>query len=406
MKVLQFVTRLDLGGAQEICLDLCRRLLAQGHEVHLLTGTGGELMEDARRMRGLVLHAWPDWRHAIRPLSDLRCALRLVGLLRRERFDLLHTHSSKAGLVGRLGALVARTPRRVVHHVHGWSFNASQPAPVRALYVWLERFAARKSFLLVACCRATGEQGLRSRIGRPCDHRVVVNGITRRANLKRRDRAAVRRRLGLGRRDLLFLQLGNLKPQKDPVTFARAAVVAGRRLRRARFWIAGAGPLRAEVERVAAAGGLGDRFRVLGWRRDVDDLLSGADVLVLTSRFEGLPMAVLRSMAAGLPAVATAVDGTPEAVADGRTGYLVQPGEAQAVAEAMLALGRRPARRRRMGRAARARSVHFSADRAARETLALYREPAPSGPAFRSEGKSRRWMSRTGPPAQRSRSRG
>lgn len=405
MKVLQFVTRLDLGGAQEICLDLCRRLLALDHEVHLLTGASGELMSEARGMRGLVLHDWPDWQHSIRPLADLRCGIRLMRLLRREQFDLLHTHSSKAGLVGRLSALAARTPARVVHHVHGWSFNESQPAPLRAVYVALERLAARKGFLLVACSQATAEQGHLFRIGRQLDRRVVVNGIARRANLKRRDRTAIRRRLGLGRRDLLFLQLGNLKPQKDPLTFARAAVVAGGRLRRARFWIAGAGPLRQEVERVAAAGGLGDRFRVLGWRRDVDDLLAGADALVQTSRFEGLPMAVLRSMAAGLPVVATAVDGTPEAVAHGRTGYLVQPGQPEAVARAMIDLARRPAQRRRMGRAGRARSADFTVERAARQTLALYGERDRSSRPVASAVEGETWASTAVHPAQRSRSR-
>ena len=155
MKVLQFVTRMDLGGAQEISLELCRGLLEQGHEVHLLTGTGGELLETARQTPGLVVHAWSDWAHPVRPLPDLRCAARLARFLRRERFDLLHTHTSKSGLVGRLVAAMAGTPARVIHHVHGWSFNESQPAPVRGFFVALERLAARPGFLLLACSRAT-----------------------------------------------------------------------------------------------------------------------------------------------------------------------------------------------------------------------------------------------------------
>src|SRR6185503_7181239 len=133
-----------------------------------------------------------------------------------------------------------------------------------------------------------------------------------------------------------------LKPQKDPLTFARAAVLSGRALPRARFWIAGDGPLRRETLAVAAAGGLGDRFQVLGWRRDVAALLAAADVMVLTSRFEGLPLAVLRAMAAGLPVVATAVNGTPEAVRHGETGFLVAPGDAAAAADAIIRLGRDP----------------------------------------------------------------
>ncbi len=372
MRVLQFVTRLDLGGAQEICLDLCRLLLERGHEVHLLSGAGGELMPEARRLRGLRLHAWPDWQHPVRPHLDLRCALRLYDLLRSERFDVLHTHSSKAGLVGRLAAAAAGRPPLVIHHVHGWSFNDAQPAYVHAAYVSLERVAARPGFLMLSCSRATDAQGRRERIGRDADRRVVINGVDRRDNLRRRNRPAIRRRLGLGRRDLLFLQLGNLKPQKDPLTFARAAESASRRLHRARFWIAGDGPLRERVETLAGTAGLEGRLRVLGWRRDVPDLLAAADVLVLSSLFEGLPMAVLRAMAAGLPVVATAVDGTPEAVEHGRTGLLVEPRDWRGLSDALIRLGSDPGLRRRLGGAARERSRQFTGRRAAEETLRLY----------------------------------
>jgi glycosyltransferase involved in cell wall biosynthesis len=372
MKALQFVTRLDLGGAQETCLAQCRMLLERGHQVHLLTAPTGDLLEDARRIPGLRLHLWPDWEHRVRPLADLSCLLRLSRMLRDEEFDLLHTHSSKAGIVGRLAAALAGAPARVVHHVHGWSFNATQPAWIRRAYVLLERLAARPGFVILSCSEATDAQGRRERIGRDEDRRIVPYGIDRRQNLRRRSPEHVRRALGAGSRDVVFLQLGNLKPQKDPLTFARGAVLAAKRLRRARFYIAGDGPLRPEVERIAREGGIADRFHVLGWRRDVPDLLAAADVLVLTSRFEGLPIAVLRGMAAGLPVVATAVDGTPEAVANGESGLLLAPGDVDALAAHLVALGRNPARRRAMGQAGRARSAAFTEDRAALETLSVY----------------------------------
>lgn len=378
MKVLQFVTQLDLGGAQEVCLDLCRFLLARGDTVHLLTAPEGVLLGESRRIPGLVVHAWPEWEHAVHPVHDLRCLVRLARLLRRERYDVLHTHSSKAGLVGRLAAWAARTPPRVVHHVHGWSFNPIQPFPARRAYVLLERVAARPGFVILACSRATDDEGRRQRIGSDPDRRVVHYGIERPPLLRRRPRAEIRRRLRLAPRDVLFLQLGNLKPQKDPRTFAHAAVRAAERLGRARFWIAGDGPLRAEVETIARAGALGPRFRVLGWRRDVPDLLAAADVLVLTSRFEGLPLAVLRGMAAGLPVIATSVNGTPEAVRSGWNGRLIPPGDADAAAAAMIELGRNPALRRRMGRTGRRESSRFALGRFDLETLGVYRGAPPA----------------------------
>ena len=329
-------------------------------------------MDAARRIPGLRLHAWHDWVHSVRPIRDVRCLFRLSAWLRKGEFDILHTHCSKAGLVGRLAARLAGRPPRVVHHIHGWSFNETQPPWVRAGYVTAERLAAKPGFVLVACSEATSRQGRERGVGRDADRRVIHYGIDRGPNLRRRNRQAIRRRLGLGLRDLLFLQLGNLKPQKDPVTFVRAAAMAGRDLRKARFWIAGDGPLRTTSERLAREAGIEDRFRVLGWRRDVPDLLVAADAVVLTSRFEGLPLAILRGMAAGRPVVATAVDGTPEAVADGVTGLLVRAGDAAGTARAMVRLGRDPGLRRRMGRIARERSRRFSASRATAELLDLY----------------------------------
>jgi len=370
MKVLQFITRLDLGGAQETCLQQCRLLLEEGHEVHLLTAPGGGLLADARALAGLHLHVWSNWAHAVAPLRDLRCLLRLARMLRSERFDVLHTHSSKAGIVGRLAALLAGGAIRVFHHVHGWSFNPCQSRLAHRAFVVLERLAARPGFVLLACSEATAAEGRQAGIGREEDRKVLNYGIDRRPNLRRRHRDAIRRRLGLGRRDVLFLLVGNLKLQKDPLTFAAASVAAGRPLRRGRFWIVGDGPLRGEAERIARAGGLGKRFRLLGWRRDVPDLLAAADVLVLTSRFEGLPIALLRGMAAGLPIVATAVNGIPEAVRD--AGILVPPQDPGSAAAAFLALGRDPRRRRILGQRGRRRSAAYTERRARLELLALY----------------------------------
>lgn len=344
--------------------------------MHLLTAAGGELLEEARRIPGLAVRVWSEWTHPVRPLRDLRCLLRLARALRTERFDALHTHCSKAGLVGRLAAILAHAPARVFHHVHGWSFNGAQPKAVRDARALLERLASRPGFVLLACSAATQAAGRERGIGRPGDLRVLHYGIDRRPNRKRRDRTALRRRLGLARGDLLFLQIGNLKPQKDPITFARAAVDAGRSLARARFWIAGDGPLRSAAVRVAEDGGLGERFRVLGWRRDMPELMAAADVIVLTSRFEGLPLAVLRAMAASRPVVATAVDGTPEAVEDGRSGILVPAGDAAAVARALVRLGRCPSLRRRMGARGREISARFDASVARAALLAMYAEPA------------------------------
>jgi len=175
------------------------------------------------------------------------------------------------------------------------------------------------------------------------------------------------------------------------VDFVRVAARVAARFPEARFVLAGDGVLRPEVEAEAARSGLGDRFRLLGWRRDPERIVGDLDVLVLTSLHEGLPRVVPEAMAAGRPVVATAVDGTPEAVADGVTGFLAAPGDVDALAEGVARLLGDPGLRARFGAAARERCGEWDIDRMVRDQEALYTElaeeagllPLASPPAFR-----------------------
>jgi glycosyltransferase involved in cell wall biosynthesis len=168
-------------------------------------------------------------------------------------------------------------------------------------------------------------------------------------------REATRRALGYAPDDVVVGSLACLKAQKAPLDFVAAAGEALRSDPRLRFFIAGDGELREAVEREIASRGLGDRFRLLGWRQDVPDVLASMDLFVLTSKFEGLPRAVLQAMAAGVPVVATSVGGTPEVVRDGVTGRLVPPGDPAAAANAIVGLAADPALRARCVAEAQAR---------------------------------------------------
>jgi glycosyltransferase involved in cell wall biosynthesis len=353
--VVHLITRLELGGAQQNTLFCVAHHDRALFRAALWAGAGGLLDDDARSLADADVRLFPWLVHPIRPHRDALALRRLASVLREVRPGLLHTHSSKAGILGRLAA-PRRLGTRVVHTVHGWSFNDTQPAPVRRLYQVLERLAARRTDRIVCVSERDRQAGLALGIGEPGAYRIVRSGIDPfEFSPSEEGRRRVRAELGVGPGEILVGSLACLKPQKAPLDFVSAAAAAGSAEPRLRFALAGDGELRPAVEEALRATALGTRFHVLGWRRDVRDLLSAFDLFVLTSRFEGLPRAVLQAMVAGVPVVATAVGGTPEVVEDGRTGRLVAPGDPEGVARALLGLAADRDLRERTARAARAR---------------------------------------------------
>ena len=354
-RIAHVITRLDLGGAQENTLYCVRHHARSRFDVELIAGAGGELDSEAGRIPEARVQLAPYLRHEIAPAADVLALLRLVRHFSKARVDLVHTHSSKAGLLGRLAARLAGVPA-VVHTVHGWSFNRTQPSAVQTAFVGLERAVAPLADRLVVVSEHDAREGRSRHIGRPDQYTLVRSGIDAAAyGVAPADRESVRRSLGIEPHHVLVGTLACLKPQKAPLDFVRAAAAARTHHPELRFVVAGDGPLREAASREIAELGLAGIVQLLGWRRDVAALLGAMDVFLLTSRFEGLPRAVLQAMAAGVPVVATAVNGTPEAVRDRASGLLVPPEAPERAAEAVIELVRDPGLRARCiagGRAA------------------------------------------------------
>jgi len=335
---MHVITRLELGGAQQNTLFCVTHHDRTHFEVDLVAGQGGQLDAEATAIADAQVRLLPCFRHAIAPLWDLVTLLRLRSFMRARQIELVHTHSSKAGILGRAAAVLAGVPT-LVHTAHGWSFNDTQPAWLRRTYVLLERLAARFTDRLIVVSSRDRDRGLDHGIGRREQYEVVHSGIEfERFRRPTRDRETVRRELGLEPGQLLVGTIACLKPQKAPLDFVRAAEAAYRQNPRLRFVIAGDGDLEPRVRALICELGLEQVVRLLGWRRDVADLLHAMDVFLLTSLFEGLPRAVLQAMAAGTPVIATEVDGTPEVVRDRETGLLVPPSCPEAAARGVLEL--------------------------------------------------------------------
>lgn len=352
-RVVHLITRLELGGAQQNTLYCVAHHDRRRYEVGLWAGDGGFLDPQARAIADADVRLLPWLKHPIEPWSDLRAVARLAAML--VDVDLLHTHSSKAGVLGRAAARAAGV-RAVVHTVHGWSFNRVQPPLTHRSYVEIERAAARVTDRIVCVSEADREAGLALGIGEPAQYRIIRSGIDPALYLPGAGaRARTRAALGFAASETVVGCIANFKPQKAPLDFVEAARQAYEREPSLRFFIAGDGELRGEVIRAVDRAGLGDVVRLLGWREDVPDLLAACDVFLLTSLFEGLPRAVLQAMAASRPVVVTDTGGTAEVVEDGVNGYLVPPADPGAAAAALVLLARSAGDRIRMGEAGRLR---------------------------------------------------
>lgn len=355
LRILHLITQLELGGAQENTLYTVSHLDPARFEPVLAAGPGGLLDERARALDGVPFLTVRLLARPLRPHRDLAALAGLVALFRRLRPHIVHTHSSKAGILGRWAAAMAGVPVRL-HSVHGFGFHAGGRSVLRRALVGAERLTAPLTTHWIVVSRANLEQGAALGLLDPARTTLIRSGIDLGRFSAGGDGERVRRELGLRSGQPLVGAVSCLKPQKAPLDLVEVAARVARDLPEARFALAGDGELRGAVEDAVAARGLAGRFHLLGWRRDVPDLLAAIDLLLHTARWEGLPRVLPEALAAGRPVVATDVDGAREAVEEGVTGHLRAPGDVEGLAGCIVALLRDPERRARMGERGR-RSV-------------------------------------------------
>ena len=385
IRVAHLVTRLDFGGAQQNTLYTAGHLDPARFDVSVVCGRGGLLDEEALRSsaalpRPFRLFFLPSLVREISLLRDLRAFFQLISWLRRERPHVVHTHSSKAGVLGRLAARAAGVPV-IVHTYHGFGFHERQSAVVRGFYTAIERLCVSASdwTLFVSEDNRRWAERLGLARGGPDPGRggrcsILRSGV-KLSELPARlaDRGRKKEELGFSARAPLVVSVGNLKAQKNPEAFVRLAARCLDSFPDARFLFVGDGELRPRVEAQLAASGLGGKVLFPGWRKDTAEILAAADVFVLSSLWEGLPRALVEAMKTGLPCVCYAAGGVRDVLKDGENGFVVEPGDEAALAERVASLLREPARAAEVGRRAAA-SVgdEFDIDAMVRAQESLY----------------------------------
>lgn len=372
LRVLLAVTRLELGGAQRVVLHTAKTLDRSFFAVALAWGPGDRLDNEALTIPELERFPVPTLVRPIAPLSDVRALAGLRAAIRVFRPSVVHTHSSKAGILGRVAARLEHVPV-VVHTVHGFGFTPLQKAPMRFVLRTAERQLARWTDHFITVSESDRKRGIELGLFDERRATVIRAGVDLQRFRAAARAEAVRARLGLPADVPLITQIGNFKPQKGPLDFVRVAGVVRDRHPDVHFLMLGDGPLLGEAKRLAENLGLGGRLIFCGWHDDVPGVLATTTVSVLTSYHEGLPCSVVESLAAGVPVVATAVDGTVEVVRSGDNGFLAPPGDVEALAGAVCRILDGPELRAALAARAPQELEEFDNDLMVRRQEELYR---------------------------------
>jgi glycosyltransferase involved in cell wall biosynthesis len=375
--VARVIARLNVGGPAIHVMHLSEGL-ADSYPTVLVTGRVGPDEGDmlpAMLERGLHVTVIPELGRRVRPWQDAVALARLIALFRRTRPTIVHTHTAKAGTLGRLAAVLTGVPIRV-HTFHGHVLRGYFGHSVTRAVIAAERVLARAT-----TCIVTVSEGLARELSEEfrITPRTRIEVIPLGLDLERfapdsiaSVRGSLRRELAIADEPVVTI-VGRLAPIKNHALFLSMAAQVHASGRRCVFLVVGGGEDESRLRRMADELGVGDQVRFLGWRTDLPVIYADSDVVVLTSDNEGTPVSVIEALAAGCAVAATDVGGVREVLESGRLGVLVPPRDAHAMAAAVAALLDDPGLRRRMGeQGSRDVPVRYGRERLVRDVRALY----------------------------------
>lgn len=361
MKILFFITRADtVGGAQIHVRDLSHSLIQAGTDVLVVTGEKGPYNEvlDAYSVKS---YSCSQLKQQISLKHDWETRGELVNLIRSFQPDLVSTHSSKAGVLGRLACKATKTP--CVFTAHGWAFTDGVPEPTRSIYQWIEQLSESLADKII--CVSENDRQIGLNCGMDRDRLVTIhNGmpdipVEMRANLTERQPA------------VKVVMVARFDKQKDHQTLLEAFKDIGN----AHLDLIGDGPNLEKAKAYVTQNGMSDRVNFLGFQKDVSKFLAQSHIFTLVSNWEGFPRTIIEAMRAGLPVIASDVGGVAEAVHEGVTGYCIPRGNVDILRDRLSKLIKNAELRQAMGQRARQQyETEFTFDRMFEKTLGIYKE--------------------------------
>jgi glycosyltransferase involved in cell wall biosynthesis len=343
VEILHIITTFSLGGATENTLLSVEGLKSRGHDVWVIAGPSnaseGDMLERARE-KGVHVETMPDLMRDIHPWKDFVAFFKLVRLLKARRVRIVHTHSSKAGILGRAAAFVAGTPI-IVHTIHGLPFHEYQAKSVYTVYRWAEKVCALFSDKLVTVTDTIREKALRAGVGKASQFVTVRSGFDIEAfSQSRKDGEKLRREFGFQSSDLIIGKIARFSPLKGHRYLIDAIPRIVREVPSAKFFLVGGGELENELRHLIKSKGIERHvvFSGLVNPNRIPEVISIMDVVVHTSLLEGLARVLPQALAAQKAVVSFDIDGAREVVHDGKTGYLVPPENVDRLADAIIDL--------------------------------------------------------------------
>jgi glycosyltransferase involved in cell wall biosynthesis len=376
VRVVRIFSRLNIGGPSVHVILLSAGLRSLGYETRLIVGKEapreGNMLALAAE-KNVICEAMAGLGREIAPFSDLRALVGLFRLMRAWRPAIVHTHTAKAGLLGRLAARGAGVPT-VVHTYHGHVLRGYFSPAKTAVFRRLEAGLASAADALVAVSESVKQDLVSLGVASAGKIHVIPLGLDLAPLAGDLPRGALRREAGIPGGAPLVGMVGRLVPIKDVPTFLQAARIVRRRREDARFALVGDGEERPALEALCRELALDEVVTFFGWRHDLASVYGDLDVVVNASRNEGTPVALIEALAAGRPVVATRVGGTPDLLGEGERGRLVPPAEPEALARAVLEILQEAEAARRRAQAGREHVLtRHSLDRLVRDVDALYR---------------------------------
>ncbi|MBP7793075.1 MAG: glycosyltransferase [Candidatus Goldbacteria bacterium] len=333
------ITRLDLGGAQKIALYLAEKLDKQKFNVHLIAGKGGYLDKYAMQLtkKGVKVNLWTEIKHPINIFFDVIAVYKLRDYFIKNNIDIVHTHSSKAGILGRKAAFIARI-KKVMHTIHGFPFHEHQNPFIHSVYVLIEKIFAGMTNKLIAVGYDVMEYGLNKGVGSRDKYVVIRPGINVNSFKNTKvDRKKYLKKYGLNQDLFTVGMVGNLKKQKNPYGFVKIAKAVIDETKDVQFVFAGDGKNADKINKMLDKYKISDKVKFIGWIDEPEKFFKSIDLFLLTSLWEGLPCTLVQAVCAGNCCVATDVGGNREFMKDiGLRQYLFEPEDYETAKELII----------------------------------------------------------------------